>query len=78
MHQGQTRFTYAMHLGALAAGEAISVKVSTLSAQTAVRKACVGPGALTSATAMGAAGEGMIRTPELRCSRSRSSWPICR
>ncbi len=69
MHQGQTRFTYAMHLGALAAGEAISVKVSTLSAQSAVRKACVGPGVLTSATAMGAAGEGLIHAPELR-------WPI--
>ncbi len=69
MHQGQTTFPYAMHLGALAAGEAIRVKVSNLSAPNAVRKACVGPATLTSATALGAAGEGLVHAPELR-------WPI--
>jgi hypothetical protein len=69
MHQGRTVFPYAMHLGKLAAGEAISVTVSTLSAQTAVRKACVGAATLASATSLGAAGEGLAHAPELR-------WPI--
>ena len=69
MHQGQAMFSYGMHLGALAAGEMVSVKVSTLSAAMATRKACVGPAMLTSAAALGAAGEGLAHAPELR-------WPV--
>ena len=77
LHQGQTTFAYAMHLGALAAGEAVRVKVSSLSAPQAVRKACVGPGTLTSATALGAAGEGLVHAPSC-AGRCRRCSTICR
>jgi len=69
LHQGKTQFDYAMHVGALEAGEAVRVRVSTLSAPDAVRKACVGPGALASATSLGALGEGLVHAPVYR-------WPI--
>src|SRR5882672_8589480 len=39
VHQGKAKFTYAMHLGALAAGESIALEVSSLSAAKATRKA---------------------------------------
>jgi hypothetical protein len=69
MHQGHTTFDYGMAIGALDASEPVSVKVSTLSAQSAVRKACVGPAKLVSATELGAAGEGLVHAPILR-------WPV--
>jgi hypothetical protein len=68
LHQGATRFDYGMHAGALAAGEAVSVKVSTLSAAAAVHKACVSA-TLTPASAMGTAGEGLANAPIFR-------WPV--
>ena len=39
VHQGTAKFTYTMHLGALAAGETIALEVSPLSAAKATRKA---------------------------------------
>jgi hypothetical protein len=68
LHQGATKFDYGMHIGALAAGEPIAVKVSALSAGGAVRRACVSA-TLTPASAMGAAGEGLANAPIFR-------WPV--
>ena len=68
LHQGAAAFDYGMHAGALAAGEPIAVKVSTLSAASAVRRACVSA-VLTPASAMGAAGEGLTNAPIFR-------WPV--
>ncbi|MFT3700452.1 MAG: hypothetical protein QM831_45330 [Kofleriaceae bacterium] len=41
LHQGATQFTYAIHTGALDVGEMVGVKVSTLSAANATRKATI-------------------------------------
>lgn len=68
LHQGAAAFGYGMHVGALTAGEPIAVKVSALSAATAVRKACVSA-TLMPASAMGAAGEGLVNAPIFR-------WPV--
>lgn len=68
LHQGDARHVYGMHLGALAAGEQVRVKVSTLSAPNAIRKACVGPGTLSPAAAL-PHGEGLLHAPIYR-------WPI--
>ena len=68
LHQGNVRHDYGMHLGALAAGEQVRVRVSTLSAAGAIRKACVGPGTLTPAAAL-PTGEGLVHAPIYR-------WPI--
>jgi hypothetical protein len=68
LHQGATAFDYGMHVGALAAGEPVSVRVSPLSAASATRKACVSA-KLTPASAMGAAGEGLANAPIFR-------WPV--
>jgi hypothetical protein len=68
LHQGNARFDYGMHLGALEAGEQVRVKVSTLSAPGAIRKACVGPGKLSPAATL-AIGEGLVHAPIYR-------WPI--
>lgn len=69
LHQGADGFTYTMHLGALAAGETVSVRVSTLSAANATASACVGPATLTPASAMGTAAEGMLHAPIFK-------WPV--
>jgi hypothetical protein len=68
LHQGAVTFDYGMQVGALAAGEPVAVKVSTLSAATAVRRACVSA-LLTPASAMGSAGEGLANAPIFR-------WPV--
>jgi hypothetical protein len=68
LHQGAAAFDYGMQLGALAAGEPVAVKVSSLSAASAVRRACV-VAALTPAAAMGAAAEGLSHAPIFR-------WPV--
>ena len=68
LHQGKTTFTYGMHAGALAAGEPITVKVSTLSANQAVRKACVSA-VLTPGAQLGDAAEGLAHAPIFR-------WPV--
>jgi len=41
LHQGQDRFTYAMHVGALAKGDALTVRVSPLTAAKATKSACL-------------------------------------
>lgn len=69
LHQGADGLTYGMQLGKLDAGETVSVKVSSLSAGAATRQACVGPAKLTSATDLGAAGEGLLNAPILK-------WPV--
>jgi hypothetical protein len=68
LHQGNVRHDYGMHVGALAAGEQVRVKISTLSASGAIRKACVGPGTLSPAAAL-AVGEGLVNAPIYR-------WPV--
>jgi hypothetical protein len=68
LHQGNVRHDYGMHVGALAAGEQVRVKVSTLSAAGAIRKACVGPGTLSPAAVLATA-EGLVHAPIYR-------WPI--
>jgi hypothetical protein len=68
LHQGAATHDYGMAIGALAAGEPVSVKVSTLSAQQATRKACV-LAKLQSASELGDAGEGLVHAPIYR-------WPV--
>lgn len=68
LHQGSTTFDYGMAIGALAASERVTVKVSSLSAPNAVLSACV-VGKLVSATELGDAGEGLVHAPIYR-------WPI--
>ncbi len=63
VHQGRAKFEYAMHVGALAAGEAVQLKVSALSAAKAVREATACAGHLD------AASEGVEHAPEFR-------WPV--
>ena len=69
VHQGRTRFAYAMHVGALAAGEAIAVRVSKLSAPKAVPEATACGAKLIAVATMGALAEGVRNAPELR-------WPV--
>jgi len=71
MHRGEDPFAYGMALGHLEAGDQVSVQVSTLSAMNAVRSACVGPAALTAATDLGEAAEGLINAPIFR-------WPVAK
>jgi hypothetical protein len=68
LHQGNVTHSYGMHLGALDAGEQVRVKVSTLSAASATRSACVGPATLTPAASLDV-GEGLVHAPIYR-------WPI--
>ncbi len=63
LHQGQTSFAYGMHVGALAAGEAISIEVSGLTAPNAQHAATACDGKLA------LAGEGAANAPEFR-------WPV--
>src|SRR5262249_45115257 len=69
LHQGADTFSYTMQLGHLDAGEAVSVRVSPLSAAAAKHEACVGPATLTPAAALPASGEGLVNAPILR-------WPV--
>jgi hypothetical protein len=71
MHRGQDPFAYGMALGRLAAGEQVTVQVSTLSAMNAVRSACVGPATLTAAAELGVAAEGLVNAPVFR-------WPVAK
>src|SRR5262249_22518865 len=63
LHQGTNAFAYGMHVGALAAGDSLSLRVSSLTA----------PDAQHAATACGAqlaaADEGATNAPEFR-------WPV--
>jgi hypothetical protein len=69
LHQGHAAFEYTMHLGALAAGEAVSIKVSTLSAPSATRSATVCAPQLVAVSAMGAMADGIVNAPIYR-------WPV--
>jgi hypothetical protein len=70
LHQGQRAFAYTMHAGALAAGEAVRVRVSPLTAARAAPAACV-TATLTAAVGLGEAGEGLRRAPIFR-------WPAAK
>jgi hypothetical protein len=69
LHQGQAEFPYGMALGRLAAGDEVSVVVSTLSAMNATRAACVGPATLTPAAELGDDADGLVNAPVFR-------WPL--
>jgi hypothetical protein len=71
LHQGRARFAYAMHVGRLDAGEAISVRVSPLSAAGPAPRVCVDSAVLTPASALGASAEGLRRAPIFR-------WPVAK
>jgi hypothetical protein len=68
LHQGKTAFPYAMHVGALVAGELLTIKVSALSAPNAVRGASVCGAHLTPVTGDPLA-EGIANAPIYR-------WPV--
>jgi hypothetical protein len=53
LHQGATSFGYGAHTGALAKGDVITARVSSLSAQNAVRSATLCAATLTPSSAMG-------------------------
>src|SRR5205823_6332044 len=63
LHQGAEPFAYTMALGALAAGEGVAVKVSSLSASKATKEACALPAPLGGAASLG--GEGLANAPVL-------------
>lgn len=69
LHQGLADFEYSMHLGKLDAGEVVSLKVSPLSASTAVREACVGPAELLGAAGLGSAADALSHAPIFM-------WPV--
>ncbi len=69
LHQGSARFVYGMHVGALAAGDTVAVRVSSRSAANATKSACVRARTLRSATELGPAGEGLKNAPILL-------WPV--
>jgi hypothetical protein len=70
LHQGRRAFAYTMHVGALAAGEALRVRVSALTATRAAPRACV-TAELTAAATLGDAAEGLRRAPIFR-------WPAAK
>jgi hypothetical protein len=65
LHAGADGFQYAMSVGSLAAGATVDVEISSLSARSAVQKVCIGAASLTSATSLGASGEGLVHAPVL-------------
>lgn len=69
LHQGQDRFAYAMHVGALGAGEALSMRVSNLTAKKANPRACVAKVTLATVESFGALAEGIAHAPILK-------WPV--
>lgn len=68
LHQGQDRFAYGMHLGALNAGEALQVRVSPLSATKADKRACISKVTLTAVADMGNMADGIAHAPVVK-------WP---
>jgi hypothetical protein len=63
LHQGQDRFTYGLHAGALAAGEELTVRVSPLTSSKATKSACISAITLAPAATLGAAAEGLLHAP---------------
>ena len=68
LHQGTTDFAYAMHVGTLAQGEAVTVKVSPLTAASATKAATACMPTLTDVATLGAAAAGVTNAPVFR-------WP---
>lgn len=64
LHQGSERFAYGMHVGTLATGDALSVRVSPLTAKKAERRAC-----LAKVTLAKSDSEGVAHAPILK-------WPV--
>ena len=69
LHQGQASFAYGMHLGALAAGDDLHVRVSPLSAAKADKHACITKVTLSPAASMGNLAEGIAHAPVVK-------WPV--
>lgn len=69
LHQGATKFDYAIHLGPRAAGEPITLRVSTLSAANATRAASVCDATVATAASFGTLAEGITHAPIYR-------WPV--
>jgi hypothetical protein len=63
LHQGHAKFAYGMHVGALAAGDAVQLRVSPLSASQAKHEATA-----CSVTLAATTDEGVVNAPEFR-------WP---
>jgi len=66
LHQGQQRFSYAMHVGALAKGDTLTVRVSPLTAPKAQKNACLVKVTLDAPSA--AMAEGVANAPIVK-------WP---
>jgi hypothetical protein len=66
LHQGQDAFAYGMHVGALAAGDELTVRVSPLSAKSATKSACITNVTLTAD--LGVMAEGITHAPIVK-------WP---
>lgn len=69
LHQGADTFTYAMHVGALEAGEALSIRVSALTAKNADKRACITKATLAPTSSFGALAEGIEHAPIVK-------WPV--
>jgi hypothetical protein len=68
LHQGKQPFAYDTHVGALDAGEAVTVKVSPLTAPNAMHSATACSGTLVDVTTLGASAAGVTNAPVYR-------WP---
>ncbi len=63
LHQGQAQFAYTMHTGALAKGDVLTARVSTLSAMNAAPSATICAPSLVSAASFGAMAEAVTHAP---------------
>jgi hypothetical protein len=63
VHQGAAMFGYGTHVGALAAGEPLSIKVSALSAANATRTATICAAVASPVAALGALADGASHAP---------------
>ena len=63
IHQGQAQFAYSMHTGALAKGDVLTARVSTLSAVNAARSAAVCGPSLVTAASFGAMADAITHAP---------------
>lgn len=70
LHQGQERFSYAMHAGALKAGDALTVRVSDLSAPKATKSACIAKATLSAPAANML--EGVAHAPIVKWPKEKS------
>jgi len=71
LHQGASTFVYTMHVGRLAAGDRVAVKVSPLSAAAATPHACIGRARLEPITDGDPDAEGVAHAPIFR-------WPVAK